>query len=78
MNIENLIIELEREGFSQVGKDDPNVITMMYEIEGNVVNKAFQRTSETLEEDIRQFQKDRKIRKAKIREENANKDFIRK
>lgn len=76
MNIENLIIELENEGFSQVGKDDPNVITIEYEIEGKVMSKAFRRTSETLEEEIRQFQKDRKIRKAKILEEDANKVFV--
>lgn len=75
MNIGNLITELEHEGFFHVGKEDPNVITLGYEINGEVVSKAFRKKSSTLEDDVRQFQKDRKIRIIKKRVEDLNKDF---
>lgn len=46
MNIGNLITELEHEGFFHVGKEDPNVITLGYEINGEVVSKAFRKKIE--------------------------------
>ena len=75
MNIGNLITELEHEGFFHVGKGDPNVITLGYKINGKVVSKAFRKKSSTLEDDIRQFQKNRKISIIEMRKEDLNKDF---
>lgn len=75
MLIEDLIAELEHEGIHQVAKDDPNVITLEYEIDDKVVSKAFRKISNTLENDIRLFQKERKIEIVKFRCDEINKDF---
>ena len=75
MRIENIIAELEHEGIFQVGKDDPNVITLGYEIDGGIVSKAFYKMSNTFERDIRLFQREKKIKEIELKVKNANEDF---
>ena len=75
MRIENIIAELEHVGIFQVGKDDPNVITLGYEIDGGIVSKGFYKMSNTFERDIRLFQKEKKIKEIELRVKNANEDF---